>query len=110
MNISLLVDIKSLFHCLLKALKIHNENEGVNTNLISLIGHIYELWFNRYAKELDYVLNQTIPQINTELLNTYKARLSANNKKQQVAERERRDTIRNLLNPILLSPISNKKN
>ena len=42
-----------------------------------------------------------------ELLNTYKARLKTNNnKKQQITERERRDTIKNLLNPILLSPIS----
>jgi hypothetical protein len=105
-----LIDIKFLFHCLLKALERHNENEGVNTNLISLIGHIYELWFNHYSQQLDSVFHETIPQLNIELLNTYKARLGiSNNKKQQITERERRDTIKNLLNPILLSPISNQK-
>ncbi len=105
-----LIDMKFLFHCLLKALERHNENEGVNTNLISLIGHIYELWFNHYSQQLDSVFHETIPQLNIELLNTYKARLGiSNNKKQQITERERRDTIKNLLNPILLSPISNQK-
>jgi len=107
---SLLIDIKFLFQCLLKALERHNENEGVNTNLISLIGHIYELWYNQYNQELDFVLHKTIPQLNIELLNTYKIRLGINNnKKQQITERERRDTMKNLLNPILLSPISNHK-
>jgi len=109
-NTSLLIDIKFLFQSLLKALERHNENEGVNTNLISLIGHIYELWHNQCSQQLDFVFHETIPQINMELLNTYKARLKTNNnKKQQITERERRDTIKNLLNPILLSPISNNK-
>jgi len=109
---SSLIDIESLFQCLLKALERHNENEGVNTNLISLIGHIYELWHNPYAQQLDYVFHQTIPQLNVELLNTYKTRILTNNinkKQQQITERERRDTIKNLLNPILLSPISSSK-
>ncbi len=108
-NSNLLIDIKFLFQCLLKSLERHNENEGVNTNLISLIGHIYELWHNQYNEQLDIVLHETIPQLNIELLNTYKIRLGINNKKQQITERERRDTIKNLLNPILLSPISNTK-
>ncbi|CAF1381303.1 unnamed protein product [Adineta steineri] len=112
-NPSSIIDVKFLFQCLLKALERHNENEGVNTNLISLIGHIYELWHTQYVEQLDLVFHQTIPQLNIELLNTYKTRLltNSNNKKQpQIAERERRDTIKNLLNPILLSPIpSNKK-
>ncbi len=108
-NTSLLIDIKYLFQCLLKALEKHNENEGVNTNLISLIGYIYELWHNQYSQQLDLALHETIPQLNIELLNTYKTRLGINNKKQQITERERRDTIKNLLNPILLSPISNNK-
>jgi hypothetical protein len=90
-------------------LERHSENEGVNTNLMSLIGHIYELWYNQYSEQLDFVLHQTIPQLNIELLSTYKTRLGSNNKKQQLTERERRDTIKNLLNPILLSPISNNK-
>jgi hypothetical protein len=102
--------MKFLFHCLLKALERHNENEGVNTNLISLIGHIYELWFNHYSQQLDSVFHEAIPQLNIELLNNYKTRLgTSNNKKQQITERERRDTIKNLLNPILLSPISHQK-
>jgi len=115
MNSSLLIDIKFLFQCLLKGLERHNENEGVNTNLISLIGHIYELWHNQYENQLDLVLHQTIPQLNIDLLNTYKTRLLSNNNEQQrkslqITERERRDTIKNLLNPILLSPMpSNKK-
>ncbi|CAF0769811.1 unnamed protein product [Rotaria sordida] len=122
-NISSLIDIKFLFQCLLKALERHNENESVNTNLISLIGHIYELWYNQYGQQLDYVLHQTIPQINMELLNTYKTRLLTNNdnnnnnnnnrksqqqQQQQITERERRDTFKNLLNPILLSPMSSR--
>jgi hypothetical protein len=94
----------------LKALERHNENEGVNTNLISLIGHIYELWHHQYNQQLDLVLHETIPQLNMDLLNTYKTRLGINHhKKQQITERERRDTIKNLLNPLLLSPISNQK-
>jgi hypothetical protein len=115
MNSSLLIDIKFLFQCLLKGLERHNENEGVNTNMISLIGHIYELWHNQYENQLDLVLHQTIPQLNIDLLNTYKTRLLSNNNEQQrkslqITERERRDTIKNLLNPILLSPMpSNKK-
>ncbi|UJR28475.1 hypothetical protein I4U23_009713 [Adineta vaga] len=111
-NSSSLIDIKSLFQCLLKALERHNENEGVNTNLISLIGHIYELWYNQYGQQLDTILHQTIPQLNIELLNTYKTRLVTNssNKKQiPITERERRDTIKNLLNPLLLSPVSSTK-
>jgi hypothetical protein len=112
------MDIKFLFQCLLKGLERHNENEGVNTNMISLIGHIYELWHNQYQIQLDLVLHQTIPQLNMELLNTYKTRLLSNNnnneqqqrKCQQITERERRDTIKNLLNPILLSPMSSNKN
>ena len=63
------------------------------------------------------VLYQTIPQLNIELLNTYKTRLTINNnnfneqqkKSQQLTERERRDTIKNLLHPILLSPMLNQK-
>ena len=109
LNRDSLVDIKYLFRCLLKALERHNENESVNTNLISLIGHVYELWFNQYSQQLDTVFHETIPQLNTEGLNGYKTRLSTNNKKQAITERERRDTIRNLLSPILLSPISNLK-
>jgi len=117
-NCSSLVDIKFLFQCLLKGLERHNENEGVNTNMISLIGHIYELWHHQYQSQLDLVLHQTIPQLNVELLNTYKTRLLSNNnneqqqqqrKCQQITERERRDTIKNLLNPILLSPMSSNK-
>jgi hypothetical protein len=78
--------------------------------MISLIGHIYELWYNQYGEQLDCVLHETIPQLNVELLNTYKTRLNTqNNKKQQITERERRDTVKNLLNPLLLSPISNTK-
>jgi hypothetical protein len=85
--------------------------------MISLIGHIYELWYNQYQSQLDIVLHQTIPQLNIELLNTYKTRLLSNNnnnneqqrKYQQITERERRDTIKNLLNPILLSPMSSNK-
>ncbi|CAF2986570.1 unnamed protein product [Rotaria sp. Silwood2] len=118
-NISSLIDIKLLFQCLLKALERHNENESVNTNLISLIGHIYELWYNQYGQQLDCVLHQTVPQINIELLNTYKTRLLTNNdtnnnnnnnkkSQQQISERERRDTFKNLLNPILLSPMSSR--
>lgn len=108
------VDIKLLFQCLLKALERHNENEGVNTNMISLIGHTYELWHQQYQSQLDLVLYQTIPQLNVELLNTYKTRLFSNaseqqRKGQQITERERRDTIKNLLNPILLSPLSSSK-
>jgi hypothetical protein len=107
------MDIKFLFQCLLKGLERHNENEGVNTNMISLIGHIYELWHNQYQNQLDLVLHQTIPQLNVELLNTYKTRLAMNNEQQrrgqQITERERRDTIKNLLNPILLSPMSSHK-
>ncbi|CAF1030840.1 unnamed protein product [Adineta steineri] len=113
---SSLIDIKFLFQCLLKGLERHNENEGVNTNMISLIGHTYELWYNQYQTQLDLVLHQTIPQLNVELLNTYKTRLLANNnnnenqrKSQNITERERRDTIKNLLNPILLSPLSSNK-
>jgi hypothetical protein len=110
---SISIDIKALFQCLLKALERHNENEGVNTNLMSLIGHIYELWHSQYGQQLDLVFHQTIPQLNIELLNTYKARLvtNSNNKKQApITERERRDTIKNLLNPLFLSPMaSNKK-
>ena len=106
-----LVDIKVLFQCLLKSLQQHNENEGLNTNLISLIGHIYELWHPFYSDQLDFVLYQIIPQLNIELLNNYKARLStANSKKPQpITERERRDTIKNLLQPILLAPLSSSK-
>ncbi|CAF4947381.1 unnamed protein product, partial [Rotaria sp. Silwood1] len=121
-NISSLIDIKFLFQCLLKSLDTHNENESVNTNLISLIGHIYELWHNQYGQQLDSVLHETIPQINVELLNTYKARLLTNNDmnnnnnnnntkkspQQPITERERRDTFKNLLNPILLSPMSSR--
>ena len=108
------VDIKFLFQCLLKALERHNENEGVNTNMISLIGHIYELWHHQYQTQLDLVLHQTIPQLNIELLNTYKTRLFANINEQQrkgqpITERERRDTMKNLLNPILLSPLASNK-
>jgi hypothetical protein len=83
--------------------------------MISLIGHIYELWHNQYQTQLDLALHQTIPQLNVELLNTYKTRvLSHNNnenqrKSQQITERERRDTIKNLLNPLLLSPMSSNK-
>ncbi|CAF3305558.1 unnamed protein product [Rotaria socialis] len=117
-NSSSFIDIKFLFQCLLRGLERHNENEGVNTNLISLIGHIYELWHNQYQTELDIVLYQTIPQLNVELLNTYKTRLLSNinnnneqqRKSQQITERERRDTIKNLLNPLLLSPMSSNKN
>jgi hypothetical protein len=115
MNCSSLIDIKFLFQCLLKGLERHNENEGVNTNLISLIGHIYELWYHQYQIQLDLVLHQTIPQLNLELLTTYQTRLLSNNnnehqrKSQQITERERRDTIKNLLNPILLSPMSSHK-
>ena len=113
-NSSSLIDIKFLFQCLLKGCERHNENEGVNTNMISLIGHIYELWHNQYQMQLDQVFQQTIPQLNIELLNTYKTRLVSNNneqqrKSQQITERERRDTIKNLLNPILLSPMSSNK-
>lgn len=115
-DVSLLIDIKSLFQCLLKSLERHNENESINTNLISLIGHIYELWYNQFAQQLDCALQQSVPQINTELLNTYKRRLltnnnninNANNKQQPISERERRDTFKNLLNPMLLSPISSR--
>lgn len=118
-NISSLIDIKLLFQCLLKAVERHSENEGVNTNLISLIGHIYELWYNQYGQQLDLVLQQTIPHINLELLNTYKTRLVAANdnikkqpqqqqQQQQITERERRDTFKNLLNPIVLSPLSSR--
>ena len=110
---SSLFDIKFLFQCLLKALERHNENEGVNTNMISLIGHIYELWHPQYQTQLDLALQQTIPQLNLELLNTYKARLAVNHvpneqqkRSQPITERERRDTIKNLLNPLLLSPMS----
>jgi hypothetical protein len=83
--------------------------------MISLIGHIYELWYNQYQNQLDFVLHQTIPQLNIELLNTYKTRLNNTNHEQQrkvhqITERERRDTIKNLLNPILLSPTSSNKN
>jgi hypothetical protein len=113
LNCSLSIDIKSLFRCLLKAFERHNENEGVNTNLISLIGHIYELWHNQYQQQLDIALHETIPQLNIELLNTYKTRLVTNNnntkKQQQITERERRDTIKNLINPLLLSPMSSHK-
>ncbi|CAF1351911.1 unnamed protein product [Adineta ricciae] len=113
-NSSSLIDIKFLFQCLLKGLERHNENEGVNTNMISLIGHIYELWYHQYQLQLDLVLHQTVPQLNIELLNTYKTRLMSNNnenqrKSQQITERERRDTIKNLLNPILLSAMSSNK-
>ena len=113
-NSSSLIDIKFLFQCLLKGLERHNENEGVNTNMISLIGHIYELWYHQYQPQLDLVLHQTVPQLNVELLNTYKVRLMSNNnesqrKSQQITERERRDTIKNLLNPILLSAMSSNK-
>ena len=110
---SLLFDVKFLFQCLLKALERHNENEGVNTNMISLIGHIYELWHHQYQTQLDLALQQTIPQLNLELLNTYKARLAVNlvpneqqKRSQPITERERRDTIKNLLNPLLLSPLA----
>ena len=111
---SLFVDIKSLFQSLLKGLERHNENEGVNTNMISLIGHIYELWHHQYQTQMDFVLHQTIPQLNIELLNTYKTRLLMNNndpqrKGQTISERERRDTMKNLLNPLLLSPLSSNK-
>ena len=104
---SMSVDVKSLFHYLLKALERHSENEGLNTNLISLIGHTYELWHQTYHQQLDLVLHQAIPQLNIELLNTYKARLSTTHGKkqqQQITERERRDTIKGLLNPRLASP------
>ena len=104
-----LIDIKYLFRCLLKSLERNNENESVNTNLVSLIGHVYELWFNHYSQQLDTVFHETIPQLNIDGLNSYKARLNTNNRKQAITERERRDTIRNLLSPILLSPISNLK-
>ena len=105
-NISSLVDIKALFQSLLKSFERHYENEGLNTNLISLIGHIYELWYQPHQEQLDLVLHQTIPQLNVELLTTYKSRLSVTNSKkpQPITERERRDTIKNLLNPLLLSP------
>ncbi|CAF1208474.1 unnamed protein product [Adineta ricciae] len=112
MNTSPVIDIKVLFQYLLKALERHNENEGVNTNLISLIGHVYELWYNQYGQQMDMVLHQSIPQLNIELLNVYKTRLvtNSNNKKQvPITERERRDTIKNLLNPLLLSPIASTK-
>lgn len=114
-NRSSFIDIKCLFQSLLKALERHNENEGVNTNMISLIGHIYELWHHQYQCEMDYVLHQTIPQLNIELLNTYKTRLLTTNndlqrKGQTISERERRDTMKNLLNPLLLlSPLSSNK-
>ena len=102
------VDVKGLFHYLLKALERHSENEGLNTNLVSLIGHTYELWHQTYHQQLDLVLHQAIPQLNIELLNTYKARLSTNpgkRQQQQITERERRDTIKGLLNPRLASPV-----
>ena len=100
------VDVRSLFHYLLKALERHSENEGLNTNLVSLIGHTYELWHQTYHQQLDLVLHQAIPQLNIDLLNTYKARLSTTHgKKQQITERERRDTIKGLLNPRLASPV-----
>ena len=83
--------------------------------MISLIGHIYELWYNQHQTQLDLILHQTNPQLNVELLNTYKTRLLSNNnnenqrKLHQITERERRDTIKNLLNPLLLSPMSSNK-
>ena len=110
-----LLDMKFLFQCLLKALERHNENEGVNTNIISLIGHVYELWHDQYQTQLDLVLHQAIPQLNLDLLNSYKTRLGTmtNNdpqkKSQHITERERRDTIKNLLNPLLLSPLVTTK-
>lgn len=109
-NPSILIDMKYLFQCLLKSFERHSENEGVNTNLLSLIGHIYELWFQRYSSQLDLVFREYLPQLNTDLLNTYKTRLTnqTSAKKQQMTERERRDTVRGLLNPILLSPVSKK--
>jgi len=108
-----LVDRKHLFRCLIKSFVQHNENEGLNTNLISLIGHIYELWHQNYQDQLDQVLHQTIPQMNIEILNVFKTRLLTNTnskKPQPITERERRDTFKNLLNPLLLTPITaNKK-
>nr|ACI90395.1 exportin 5-like protein [Philodina roseola] len=112
-NRSTLVDRKLLFQSLIKSFVQHYENEGLNTNLISLIGHIYELWHQHYSEQLDLVLHQTIPQMNIEILNAYKARLlTMNNSKkpQPITERERRDTFKNLLNPLLLTPVTaNKK-
>ena len=114
-NSSLFIDVKFLFQCLIKGFERHNDNEGLNTNIISLIGHIYELWHSQYQTELDLALHETIPQLNVDLLNTYKIRLSSMNineqqkKSPQISERERRDTIRNLLNPLLLSPTSNNR-
>jgi hypothetical protein len=117
---SALIDVKFLFQCLLKGLERHNENEGVNTNMMSLIGHIYELWYQQYQTQLDLVLYQMIPQLNVDILQTYKIRLTTVNhvdneqqkRAQSITERERRDTIKNLLNPLLLSSsmsIMNKK-
>ena len=111
---STLIDMKFLFQCLLKALERHNENEGVNTNMISLIGHIYELWHQHYQDQLDLALQQTVPQLNVDILNSYKTRLAAasqpahdqQRRSQIITERERRDTIKNLLNSLLLSPMS----
>lgn len=111
MNQNSLIDVKLLFQYLLKSLQQHNENEGLNTNLISLIGHIYELWHPYYSEHLDFVFYQNIPQLNIELLNNYKGRLStANSKKSQlITERERRDTIKSLIQPLLLAPLVTSK-
>jgi hypothetical protein len=105
------IDTKVLFQSLLKSLARHNENEGLNTNLISLIGHIYELWHQQYHSQLDLVLHQAIPQLNIEILNNYKARLVSipNKKPQVITERERRDTIKSLLNPFLSSLVSSQR-
>ena len=111
-NGSTLVDRKHLFQSLIKSFVQHYENEGLNTNLISLIGHIYELWHQNYQEQLDLVLHQTIPQLNMEILNAYKARLLTSNnskKPQPITERERRDTFKNLLNPLLSNPMAGSK-
>ncbi|CAF3541850.1 unnamed protein product [Rotaria sp. Silwood1] len=86
-NISSLIDIKFLFQCLLKSLDTHNENESVNTNLISLIARLLT---------------------NNDMNNNNNNNNTKKSPQQPITERERRDTFKNLLNPILLSPMSSR--
>ncbi|CAF1253613.1 unnamed protein product, partial [Didymodactylos carnosus] len=107
MDTIIILDVKLLFGCLLKSLQRHGENEGLITNIISLIGHLYELWYDKYLSFMDDLFITTIPNFNTELLATYKMRICPTEHKKQLTERERREIVKNLFG--LLIGYTNKK-
>ncbi|CAF0866997.1 unnamed protein product, partial [Didymodactylos carnosus] len=96
-----ILDVKLLFSCLLKSLQRHGENEGLITNILSLIGHIYELWHDKYSPSIDNLFITTIPNFNTELLTTYKMKICSTESKKPLTERERREILKNLFGSLI---------